>query len=170
MAINLEWTASGRGVKTALYRPANFSITVKSAKVGGTKTPTYEVWQGGQKVKNDDYDTLLTCQTQATYWIDSFASPALWDAEWLRGKITTYLHGFPFCLMETDGFIRLGEYCNSPARVIRTHISLDTHVHWLKTEWQRLGQIEARALNALTFAKSEAEKELALQILGRGVE
>jgi len=37
----------------------------------------------------------------------------------------------------------------------------------LASDYERLQFMEARALNALTFAKSEAEKELLLQILGR---
>jgi hypothetical protein len=40
----------------------------------------------------------------------------------------------------------------------------------LAEELERLQFMEARLLNALTFAKSEAERELLLQILGREVE
>lgn len=166
--ITLEWRSEQRGaVKTAFYRPANLTITVKSAKVGKSTQASWLITQDDKRVVNSYQPTMQLCQDAANDWILTRGWHGLWDSEWLASKITPYLQGYPLVLLEYGWQEKLGAYCNSPAEVVARHPATEAHKQWLKDEWGRLGYIEARALNALTFATSEEQKELILNILGR---
>lgn len=169
--INLEWKSSERGaVKTAFYRPANLTVVVKSARASKRVWASWAITQGGDKVVNSYAGTMTDCQVVAIKWVSERADHALWDSEWLASKITPYLQGYPLALLEYGWQEKLGAYCNSPSEVVARHPAIEAHKQWLKAEWARLNLIEARLLNASTYAQHEAVKNFILEMLGRVVE
>ncbi len=167
-SITLEWKTEQRGaVKTAFYRPANLTITVKSAKAANASFPTYKVTQGDKMHSGGWKHTMPECQVAAIEYISTRAPHSLWDSEYLANLITPYLQGYPLAILEYGWQQKLGKYCNSPSEVVARHPAIEAHKQWLKEEWGRLNLIEARALNALTFSQAFSTDELILQILGK---
>lgn len=170
-SITLEWKTEQRGaVKTAFYRPANLQVVVKSAKASDSSIASWRITQKNERIVNGYKSTMLDCQLEAKEWLLVRGWYGLWDSEYLASKIQPYLLGYPLALLDSNWAEKLGEYCNTPARVVAQHPAIEAHKQWVKWEWIRLNLIEARLLNASTYAQHQAIKNFILEMLGKEVE